>query len=65
MSEPLGAGVEEPVDRNGAFPRLGDEQRARLRAVGMVRKVQAGELVSGDEELSNIILRVTSRAARS
>ena len=46
MSEPLGAGLEEPPDRNGAFPRLTEDQRARLRAVGEVRPVH--EPVSGD-----------------
>jgi len=44
-SEPLGAGLEETVDRNGAFPRLGDEQRIRLRAVGEMRKVEPGEVL--------------------
>ena len=50
MGEPLGAGLEETVDRNGAFPRLGDEQRARLRAVGEVRKVQSGEVLFREGE---------------
>jgi len=45
MAESLGAGLEETVDRNGAFPRLSDEVRARLRAVGRVRTVQAGEVL--------------------
>ena len=45
MSEPLGAGFEEPVNRNGAFPRLDDEVRARLRAAGKVRKVEPGEVL--------------------
>jgi thioredoxin reductase (NADPH) len=51
MSEPLGTGVEEPVDRDGAFPRLNDEQRARLRAVGKGRAVESGEVLfrAGDE----------------
>ena len=51
MAEPLGAGFEEPVNRNGAFPRLGDEQRARLRAVGTVRAVESGEVLfrEGDQ----------------
>ena len=48
MTDPLGAGIEEPPDRDGAFPRLGDEQRARLRAVGTVRAVEAGELLFCD-----------------
>jgi thioredoxin reductase (NADPH) len=50
MAEPLGAGLEETVDRNGAFPRLGDGQRARLRAVGEVRKVQSGEVLFREGE---------------
>jgi thioredoxin reductase (NADPH) len=45
MSEPLGFGVEETENRNGAFPRLDDQQRERLRAVGTVRRVQAGEVL--------------------
>jgi thioredoxin reductase (NADPH) len=43
--EPLGAGMAEPVDRNGAFPRLNAEQRGRLRAVGQVRPVEPGEVL--------------------
>jgi thioredoxin reductase (NADPH) len=45
MAEPLGTGFEEPVNRNGAFPRLGEEQRARLRAAGAVRQVESGEVL--------------------
>jgi len=45
MSDPLGLGVEEPENRNGAFPRL-DE--ARLRALGTVREVQSGEVLFRD-----------------
>ena len=45
MSEPLGAGMDEPVDRDGAFPRLDSRQRARLRAAGEVRSVQPGEVL--------------------
>jgi thioredoxin reductase (NADPH) len=48
--EPLGAGFQETVDRNGAFPRLGDEQRARLRAVGEVRQVRPGEVLFREGE---------------
>ncbi len=43
--EPLGAGMAEPLDRNGAFPRLNAEQRGRLRAVGRVRAVESGEIL--------------------
>jgi len=46
--EPLGVGMDEPVDRNGAFPRLTDEQRARLRAVGQTRAVSPGEVLFRD-----------------
>src|SRR5947209_6114556 len=45
MSETLGLGLEEPADRNGAFPRLTIEQRARLGAVGDVRSVEPGEVL--------------------
>ena len=49
--EPLGVGIEEPPDRNGAFPRLDDDQRARLLAIGDVRQVASGELLfqEGDD----------------
>src|SRR5438067_10664995 len=45
MSQPLGTGVEEPANRHGAFPRLGDEQRAVFREAGEVRAVQPGDLL--------------------
>jgi thioredoxin reductase (NADPH) len=47
---PLGAGVEEPPDRNGAFPRLGEEQRAKLRTVGTLRTVKPGEVLFHEGE---------------
>jgi thioredoxin reductase (NADPH) len=37
--------MAEPVDRNGAFPRLTEEQRARLAAVGKLRPVVPGEIL--------------------
>ena len=43
--EPLGAGMAEPADRNGAFPRLNAQQRARLCAVGQTRAVEPGEVL--------------------
>ena len=50
-SGPLGAGVPEPPNRNGAFPRLDEEQRARLRMVGDMRKVNRGDVLfrEGDD----------------
>ena len=47
-AEPLGAGMAEPVDRNGAFPRLNAGQRQRLRAVGRVRAIEPGEVLFRD-----------------
>jgi thioredoxin reductase (NADPH) len=50
-TEPIGAGVAEAVDRDGAFPRLDENQRARLRELGRVRTVESGEVLfaAGDE----------------
>src|SRR3954470_15298916 len=45
VSEPLGAGMDEPADRHGAFPRLDADQRARVRAVGTVRAVASGDVL--------------------
>ena len=45
MAEPLGAGLEETADRNGAFPRLGDDLLFRVRAVGTARTVESGEVL--------------------
>jgi hypothetical protein len=42
---PLGAGVEEPPNRNGAFPRLDESQPARLLEVGVLREVEVGEVL--------------------
>ena len=43
--------MAETVDRDGAFPRLDDSQRARLRGLGRVRAVEPGEVLfaAGDE----------------
>jgi thioredoxin reductase (NADPH) len=37
--------MDEPLDRDGAFPRLDSEQRARLRAAGEVRAVAPGDVL--------------------
>jgi thioredoxin reductase (NADPH) len=42
---PIGAGVPETPDRDGAFPRLDAEQRERLRGWGRVRAVESGEVL--------------------
>jgi thioredoxin reductase (NADPH) len=50
-THPIGAGVEEPVNRDGAFPRLDESQMERLRELGRVRAVESGEVLfaAGDE----------------
>jgi thioredoxin reductase (NADPH) len=47
----LGTGLAEPIDRNGAFPRLTDEQRSRLRALGSSEPIEPGQVLfrEGDE----------------
>jgi thioredoxin reductase (NADPH) len=45
MSEPLGLGLEEPADRQGAFPRLDDQQRAKVRALGTARPTASGDIL--------------------
>jgi thioredoxin reductase (NADPH) len=52
MAEPLGAGLGETVDRNGAFPRLDDEVLFRLRAVGRARTVESGEVLFREGDAS-------------
>ncbi len=51
MAAPLGVGIEEPVDRNGAFPRLDDDTCARLAAAGGRRAVATGDVLfrEGDD----------------
>jgi len=62
VADVLGLGVEEPVNRHGAFPRLGDEQRARLRALGTVRNVEPGEVLFREGEQSYDFFVVESGA---
>ncbi len=49
--QPLGFEAVEPVNRQGAFPRLDDEQMARLRMVGDIVKVSPGDILfqEGDD----------------
>lgn len=42
---PVGAGVPETPDRDGAFPRLDEDQLAVLRRLGHVREVEPGEVL--------------------
>jgi thioredoxin reductase (NADPH) len=50
-TQPIGVGVPETPDRDGAFPRLDEDLRARLRELGRVRTVETGDVLfsAGDE----------------
>ena len=50
-TQQIGAGIAEIADRDGAFPRLDEDQRTRLRELGRVRTVEPGEVLfaAGDE----------------
>ncbi len=53
LADPPGVHLPETPDRDGAFPRLDDEQRARFRRLGRLRTVEPGEvLVSAGEHSS-------------
>jgi thioredoxin reductase (NADPH) len=54
----FGVGDPETVNRDGAFPRLDADQRARLRAAGHVRDVEAGEVLfaEGDEGVDFFVI---------
>lgn len=47
----IGVGEEETPDRDGAFPRLDEDQLARFRQLGRLRTVEPGEVLfnAGDE----------------
>ena len=62
VGEPLGAGRAEPVDRYGAFPRLTERQRERLRAVGQIRAVQSGEVLFREGEADYDFFAIESGA---
>ena len=51
MSEPLGAGMAEAPDRHGAFPRLDEDQLARLHALGETIATTPGQVLwrEGDD----------------
>jgi thioredoxin reductase (NADPH) len=61
-NKPIGAGVPEAVDRDGAFPRLNDAQRERLRSLGRVRGVESGEVLFAAGDPSSDFFVVESGA---
>jgi thioredoxin reductase (NADPH) len=52
QGRPVGQGLDETADRDGAFPRLDEGQLARLRQLGEVRQVKPGDVLfaEGDPE---------------
>ncbi len=64
QTRPIGAGEPETVDRDGAFPRLDEDQRARLRELGRVRSVETGDVLfeAGDESSDFFIIESGSVA---
>jgi thioredoxin reductase (NADPH) len=48
VSDSLASVIQDPAEQDGAFPRLSDERRARLRALGKVRPVEPGEVLFRD-----------------
>ncbi|HUB75780.1 MAG TPA: FAD-dependent oxidoreductase, partial [Solirubrobacteraceae bacterium] len=44
-TEPIGAGFEEPPDRDGAFPRLTEDQCELLLAAGRLQPTQTGDVL--------------------
>jgi thioredoxin reductase (NADPH) len=61
---PIGVGKPETVDRDGAFPRLNDDQLARLRGLGEVRRVKPGDVLfsEGDEDSDFFVIESGSAA---
>jgi thioredoxin reductase (NADPH) len=61
---PVGVGEPETPDRRrlGAFPRLDEDQRARFRALGRVRKVEPGDVLFAEGEEGESFFIVESGA---
>jgi len=57
-TEPRGLELEETPNVNDAFPRLTDDQRARIRMLGELRSVSPGEILfrEGDEDYDFFVL---------
>jgi thioredoxin reductase (NADPH) len=53
MNGKIGAGVPETVNRDGAAPRLDDDQRARLGKLGRLRTVESGEVLFKAGDVGN------------
>ena len=62
MNSAIGAGVPETAERDGAFPRLDDDQRARLRNLGRLRTVEPGEVLSAAGDVGSDFFVIESGA---
>ena len=60
--EPIGLGLPETQERDGAFPRLDAEQRRRLRALGTSRRVEPGEVLFRADDASSDFFVIESGA---
>jgi thioredoxin reductase (NADPH) len=45
MAEPLGIGIDVRAESDGAYPRLTEKQRERLRGLGKVRSTSPGDVL--------------------
>jgi thioredoxin reductase (NADPH) len=61
-NRPIAAGVPETVHRDGAFPRLDDDQRARLLELGRLRTVESGEVLFAAGEVGSDFFVIESGA---
>ena len=59
---PIAAGMPETADREGAFPRLAEDQLTRLRGLGEVRAAEAGEVLFAEGDASSDFFVVLSGA---
>src|SRR5262249_16849498 len=60
--QPLGFEAVEPVNRHGAFPRLDQDQMARLRMVGDIIKVSPVDILFQEGDDSYDFLAIESGA---
>jgi thioredoxin reductase (NADPH) len=62
-ADPIGAGLPETPDENGAFPRLDEHQRERFRHLGRVRAVEPGEVLFSAGERGKSFFVIESGSA--
>jgi thioredoxin reductase (NADPH) len=64
QTAPIGAGLPETPDRDGAFPRLEESQLARFRDLGESRRVKPGDVLfaAGDQDSDFFVIESGSVA---